>query len=425
MASALYTLAASVGIHNMQRGIGPLYNRFLSHYAPRPLLRRDLLEEIGAPFSEQGNRSLRRLHAALDEIEQNDELLRLSHFLVDDLCKLPERLSHDEYEAMTPVSAMKEADLYSFILLLACLEPSFNRLRALGMPDVHFRETALDCARRQMKKFCETGVGRVADFPWDKGYYTAALFRVGRFLFKLERMWHPVVVYRRGNETMAFCNEPCLVRTDGQLDGVNGYHDPSAFAAEYSDNGDTVTGHPIHPAGRILPSPVSLNRHEWAMVLKPDDITLGLHIPSGPGYDETHLRDNCAEAYAFFTRWFPRKKVKAFSNESWLNDPHIPALAGSTCRIARMQQQMYLFPVLSGDEMGMQELFPQGLTEPGQGTTRLQKAAAEYVLGGGRLTTCGMFILPEDIPRLGAGPYAETEAYEQEYQIIRRYLCTK
>jgi hypothetical protein len=416
----------------MQKGIGRLYNRFITAYEERPLLRRAFLTELKSKTVVDEDQYLQLL-ASLEEVESHTALLMLSHFLVSDFLQLPLRLTYTDYEAPEPSAGMKTAERFAFLLLLACMEPAMERLSRLGMPEDGYRETMLAAVNRQSEKWRRTGSPRVDDFPWDIHFYTGGIFKIGRFLFKFEKFWQPVSVYRNGAETAAFFTDPVNIRRDGQLNGVNGVYDPEAFTA--------ITGHRIHPAGVYLPAKITgdnqnpaddafdrqppqttVNRgmgydrcikpdaKKWKRVLKEGDITLGMHIPGGPGYDAAHLRESLRDARAFFARWFPEMKPRAFANESWLNDPHIARLLNGEGNIPNVQKEMYLLPTAEGDEMALRELFPEGLESPPR--TRLQKAALDFMRNGGRFTTAAMFILTEDIERIGSGPYAGTDEYE-------------
>ncbi len=411
--------AKDYGLTAYPQGVEAFYPDFASRYVPKPLIRRAFLQDL-CRRHQVGGEQVGRLMAALDDIEADDTLLRASHFLVEDMRAVAARLEMDEYNAMMPRKGMRDPSLYSLLLLLACLEPSIQVRRDMGMADELFLPTALTPAGRQLEKLRDTGDGAVADFPWDRSFYTCDIFRIGRFYVKGERVEYPIAVYRNGDQTVAFFSEPTRVRRDGELDGVNGQTDREAFTTVWEEKATVVTGHPIHPAGVVSQEPLTLDTTQWRCVLRQNDIKLGLHIPGGPGYDPRGLKQSTLDAYAFFRRWFPAYDIRAFGNESWLNDPHLPLLCKPGANIPAMQKEMYLYPCDSGEGMMKSELFGnKPMPKDDEPASSLQRSVAEYVRRGGRMTSSCMFILVEDLERLGREPYASGESYEAIWERFR------
>ena len=80
--------------------------------------------------------------------------------------------------------------------------------------------------------------------------------------------------------------------------------------------------------------------------LKKGDILLGTHIPGGPGYEPSRLKSSIQWAGDFFDRYFPEIPVKGFGSESWLYDPHLRLLLKENANILKMQDQMYIYPIV-------------------------------------------------------------------------------
>lgn len=416
-------LTARYGLSGFPEGLEPLFTQYAAAYKPHALLRRAFLEELCARFS-AGETARRRLLDALDALEADPDLLLLSNFLVSDLCAARHRLDMDDYHAMEPQRGVQHTDLYSCLLLFACIEPSLRRMEALGVPAEDYENIPFLPAQRQLAKLRDTGDGRVADFPWDMSFYTCSLFRIGRFNFIPFRLEDPIKVFRKGKETVAFFTEPRRIRRDGQLDGVNGQKDPEAFEVRYQEKDGMATGWPLCPAGVVEREPRTIALSEWEPVLQAGDILMGFHIPGGPGYDPQHLREDCLRCNAFFRTWFPEIDIKGFGSESWLYDPHLAMVLEGQGNIPHMQRQMYIYPIESGDGQLWKELFGgrKPLAEVPR-ESRLQKAAAEYMEQGGRFTPCSMFVLVQDLPRVEhEALYAPTATYENIWQALRRPL---
>ena len=71
---------------------------------------------------------------------------------------------------------------------------------------------------------------------------------------------------------------------------------------------------------------------------------------------------------------------------------------------------MYVYPIESGAEMMYVELFG-GNENPTESDCKssLQRAALDYVRKGGQFTACSMFILREDVARVGGMVYGTAD----------------
>ena len=87
-------LTAQFELSGFPEGLDALYDQYAVDYQPHALMRRGLIGELCARF-DAGTQNERRLFAALDEIEGNPELLKLSNFLVNDMCAARHRLDLD------------------------------------------------------------------------------------------------------------------------------------------------------------------------------------------------------------------------------------------------------------------------------------------------------------------------------------------
>ena len=386
------------------------YLEFCDHPDAEPVLDRGYLREVASRF-EVGEGHLNRMLAALDEIEGDPALHWFTRFLVRDMCAARHRCDLDDYRAMTP-TCMKHADLYSFLLLIACVPRSIRRLEALNVPAYFYRDIPYNPMKRQFEKLKKTGDGSVSDFPWDMNFYTCSIFFLDRFYFIPYRLDEDIRVYRNreSGETVAFYGETLKIRRDGQIDGVNDITDSQAYEISFAEEGDKIIGTPISPAGLMEKAPVELDRSRWELVLRKGDILLGTHIPGGPGYEPSRLKSSILWAGDFFARYFPEIPVKGFGSESWLYDPHLRLLLNENANILKMQNQMYIYPIESGGDMMFRELFA-GNDNPTEADchTGLQHKALARVRKDGQFTACAMFILKEDAAKVGGVLYG-TEA---------------
>ncbi len=405
-------------MEGLPQGLKPYYDTYIASGVIQPLISEPQLINFCTAY-QAGTAGTARLLEALAEINADPVLLSFSQFLVADLCVARHRMQQDDYRALTPKSKMKNADLYAFLLLLSCIHPSLQRLEQTGMPKELYQNIPPYMVEKQMKKLRESGSGEVEDFPWDLNFYTGRLFRIGRFNFIPFPLDDDIAVYRKGEQVIAFYTTPKQVRQDGQLNGVNQQFDPDFFTSTFQNKDGSISGYPILPSGLISPNPVTLQGQEWQLVLQKGDYLLGFHIPGGPGYTPETMRKDSAAALELYQRYFPEIPLKGIGSESWLYDPHVAALLQGSGNIASMQQQMYIYPIESGDSMLWGELFGGKVPlEEAPKTTRLQKLAVDYMKQNGRFTTCAFFVLAEEIAKIGTGPYASPAEYKAAWHSI-------
>ena len=400
---------------NLDPELKQFYLEFCANPDEEPVLDRAYLQEVALRF-EVGEEHLTRMQEALDEIEADPVLHWFTRFLVRDMCAARHRCDLDDYRAMTP-SCMKHTDLYSFLLLIACVPRSIRRLENLNVPAYFYRDIPYNPMKRQFEKLKKTGDGTVSDFPWDMNFYTCSIFFLDRFYFIPYRLDEDIRVYRNreSGEVLAFYAETLLVREDGQIDGVNGITDCNAYDARFLIQDGKIMGTPISPAGVMEKHPVELDASRWDLVLQKGDILLGTHIPGGPGYEPGRLKSSIQWAADFFARYFPEIPVKGFGSESWLYDPHLRLLLNENANIVKMQNQMYIYPIESGGDMMFRELF-EGNDHPTEADchSSLQHKALDRVRRGGQFTACAMFILRDDAAKVGEKMLYGTELQRTE-----------
>ena len=398
------------------------YLEFCENPDSDALLDRAYLEELAVRF-ELDEAVIRRMNEALNEIEADDVLHWFSRFLVRDMCAARHRCDLDDYRAMTP-TCMKNADLYSFLLLIACVPRSVARLEKLGVPSWFYRDIPYVPMKRQFEKLKKTGDGSVSDFPWDMNFYTCSIFFLDRFNFIPYRLDENIRVYRNreSGEVLTFYAEEMSVRRDGQINGVNDIADANACTVTFSDADGRIVGTPVSPAGLFETKQVELDAARWELVLQKGDILLGTHIPGGPGYEPARLKSSIRWAGDFFDRYFPEIPIKGFGSESWLYDPHLRLLLKENSNILRMQDQMYIYPIESGGDMMFRELF-LGNDHPTEADckTSLQRAALARLQQGKQFTACSMFILREDVDRIGGLVYGTAAQREDAISRMNDY----
>lgn len=339
----------------------------------------------------------------LEEIEQDPILFSFSKFLVKDMCSARNRCDEDFYTNLTPGCMKEYGELYSFLLLLACVEPSLKLMEHRGIPKEHYEMIPHQPLKTQLEKLIKNGDTKVSDFPWDMNFYTCSIFLLDRFFFIPYCFKDNFTMYRN-NETrkvIALRHKGEEFRRDGQLNGINEVFDHiGKFTSLWIEKEESITANRINPMGFVESGLTTILKKEWEVALTKGDTLLALHIPSGPGYTPERLKKSMSLAIKFYSRYFPELNIKGFWSESWLYDTRLSLiLDNEKSNIIKVQRQLYNYPIFEGDGMLRYEAFGDWKADPEklELNTSLQKAAAKYIRTGARFNTLSMVFLKEEI----------------------------
>ena len=371
---------------------------------PRETLQR-VLDENGIPAEKQ-----RPLFEALDAANAVPELVELAHIMATDAVRGLVRCYAVEFVQPRPECLSGFAkEAYAFLYTQLCVLEGRKALRLRGVPEKYDAYIPERMTRKQLKKYAETGDISFDDYPWDMNFYCCQIFLLDRFYFIPYRWGDTPEAWRknRTGEVTALWRAGDRVRRDGQLDGVNGVSDPEAFTTIREETEDAVRGNRVLPEGRISPETVSLNRTEWTKALGEGDYLLALHIPGGEGYTPARVKKSCEQALAFWDRYYPEYSYKGFWSESWLFDPGLQEILAPDRNIVRVQKQFYCYPTEEGDRMIRLEVL--GDEHANHRKLEPRNSLEQGMFGvwdrGGRFHTTGMFLLREEVPRIGENPY--------------------
>ncbi len=357
------------------------------------------------PLSQQA-----QLMAALDAANRIPELVELAHIMARDAVRALNRCTAIDFHPPKPSCLSGfDRDAFAFLYSQLCVIEGRKALRARGVPEIYDLDIPERMTRKQLRKFVETGDITFNDYSWDMNFYCCDIFLMDRFYF-IPYRWEGAPHAWRNQETgevIALWEGGVKVRRDGQLDGVNGVHDPSAFTTVFEETDKNVTGNPVSPEGHILPGPVTLEKQGWTQVLRDGDYLLALHIPGGMGYTPERVKLSCSMALAFYEKYFPEYRYIGFWSESWLYDPGLASILSPERNIVRVQRQFYVYPTLEGDSMTKLEVLGSSRAdytklEPRNSLERGLFAAWDR---GERFHTSGMFLLREEVDRIGSDPY--------------------
>jgi hypothetical protein len=414
------------GFDNLPEDIEKYYETYVGDDREY-LIERSFLTHIFEKYElPQDKRDL--LLNAYEAIEQDEILFRFTKFLVWDMCGARNRCDADHYNNLFPACMTKHRELYPFLLLLSCVKPSMNLLEERGVPASYYETIPYQPMKHQFKKLVENGDTKVSDFPWDMNFYTCSIFLFDRFLFIPCKFEDRFTMYRndQNQKVIALRHAGEEFRSDGQLNGINQVYDTKGnFTAEWEENENLITAHPISPMGYVKKDRITLDKTSWKTVLEQGDILLALHVPSGPGYNPERLKNSMQLAIEFYDRYFPELKIKGFWSESWLYDSRLSLVMDpDQSNIIKVQRQFYLYPIQAGDSMLRYEVFGDWNADPYKLDlkTSLQKAAFEYMKTGGRFNNLSMVVLREEIDQVGDNPYITAEDIEEFKRTVDSHL---
>jgi hypothetical protein len=389
-------------------------------------IERGFLNEVFRRFSLPEEKQ-KLITDSVEMIESDPKLFHFSKFLVWDMCSARNRCDVDNYKNMTPVCMSEHKELYSFLLLLACVVPSMELLKSRGVPETHYINIPFQPMKHQLDKLVRGDV-MVSDFPWDMNFYTCSIFLMDRFLFIPYRFGDPFTMYRNRdtNKVVALRHAGEEFRRDGQRNGINEVYDQEgSFLSIWQEEDNFISANPINPMGFVERETITIPKKEWEVALSPGDTLLAVHVPSGPGYNPERLRSSFVLALEFYRTYFPELDIKGFWSESWLYDSRLSLILDSdTSNIIKVQRQFYLYPIEEGDGMLRYEAFGDWKADPKKVElkTSLQKAAADYMSTGARFNTLSMVVLKEEAEQVGQMPYITTDDIERFRQIVDSHL---
>ncbi|WP_136608714.1 acyltransferase domain-containing protein [Paenibacillus dokdonensis] len=412
----------------LPEGLEDKYNQYDPNNKPH-LIPRDFLSELFVQY-EIPEHTRQRLIRGIEAIETDDVLFHFTKFLVEVLCSARNRCDETHYTHMTPGCMNQDGDLYSFLLLLACVVPSMEMLQKRSVPEAYYEQIPHQPLKHQLEKLVLNGDSKVDDFPWVMNFYTCSIFLLDRFYFIPYRFGDPFTMFRHVNthEVIALRHAGEEFRSDGQRSGINDVYDPQGcFTSEWLENGDSIIANRMNPMGFVERDKATILKKEWEPVLQDGDMLLALHIPAGPGYTPDRLKNSMSMAIEFYGKYFPELPIKGFWSASWLYDTRLSLLLDNEkSNIVRVQRQFYNYPTLEGDGMLRYELFgdrkADPLAGPGAYTTSLQKAAAAYMQTGARFNTLSMIVLKEEIEQIGSMPYITDTDIEQFRRTVDSHL---
>lgn len=387
------------------------------------VLDREFLGQVCRRYGLDGQKE-KRLFSALDEIEKNPVLSELYKFLAWDLCQERNRSDNDFYLDFDFCFQSEYPDCRKFLLLLSCVVPSEKDLVSRKIPKGCYEGIPESRLEPQMKKYRETGDCSVDDFPWDKNFYTRAIYLFDRFYFIPYQFADPFHLYRNVNtgEVTGIYNGGYAVLGDGQLAGEKVREEDVAFRTFFREDEEKIEGTYMNPCGFLSEEIRTLSKREWKEALRPGDSMLAFHIPAGEGYTPYHVQKSMQMAVDFYGKYFPEIKTKGFWSESWLYDNRLSFLLSEESNIVSVQRRFYNYSIGGDDSMIKSRIWGEKSCDilKVRTKTTLEKKVQEALMEGNHFCTTSMIVLKEEIPRIEAGfPYIKAADLQELGQTVQ------
>ena len=384
---------------------------------PIPFLQHEFVEE-NARWASLDHEAVAYIQAAAKFIGSDPDFTRLvwhCHHLL--FVEGPGKYSPSDWPLLTDLLGEYGGAFYLLVILSGL--PAIRRVHAdLGIPEKIARDTFRDTLV-WAKQYHKIGVQKDDTFvhpskphvwglgtramPWLLGHLYGRLYRVGRLQYRVGPHRQKLLTYRhRSTGVVRLLAEPGLrFRGDGLFDGTAGIEDPErAWKTELTEESGRVTGTAIHPEGRALRSPVTLDLNSWELVLREGDQILEIHIPEDGPMDFDGCGESLRDVIEFFPRYHPERAFKAIVCTSWFLDRTYQQLLPERSNIVRFQKECYLFPFRTErTQYGLQRIFgpySHDLSTAPRDTS-MRRAVLDHFSRGGVLVGGGALILPESL----------------------------
>ncbi len=182
---------------------------------------------------------------------------------------------------------------------------------------------------------------------------------------------------------------------------------PGSWQSRFTETDAGVTGNPVAPTGHALPRTVHLPRTAWTCALQGGDTVLDMHIPAGGGMTLETCVQSFRAAADFFRKYLPDQQAKAITSGSWMFSDQLEQALPPEANLVRLLRELYLVPTPCRPNAGLWFVFLQSPFDPTTAPreTSLQRAILAYLARGNAWRVSGMFLLLDDLPRVGTQPY--------------------
>lgn len=241
---------------------------------------------------------------------------------------------------------------------------------------------------------------------WLHHHIDGELYRIGRFEYLMHTLpsWAPLI-FRNDAGTLAVLAAPDMkLNKDGLV--VVDNEDAVSFIEE---DGEFITGMPCSPEGLVrVNERLTIDRREFKPVCAPWDLVPSIHIPGGMRMNWEDALDSMKQAKEFFKTYYKRE-IPMIVCGSWILNPALEKFAPKG-NMAKFRREVCCIPMIrwgSEGRDGMFFAFGRGDVDPVEldAVNSIQKVLQQIFTAEGTLRTGAMFVLAEDLEKLGTQYY--------------------
>ena len=245
---------------------------------------------------------------------------------------------------------------------------------------------------------------------WLHHHVDGELYRIGRFEYLIHRLpeWASYV-FRNSEGVLAVLAAPGY---DLDAKGLVTTNDDVVVKSFIEEDGPFITGIPCSPDGFVrVNETLTIDRREFKPVFAAWDIVPSIHIPGGKRMGWEEALSSMKEAREFFKRYLKRE-IPAIVCGSWILNPALERFAPNG-NMAKFRRELFCIPMNRWSNEGRDGMFfafGRGDVDPVdiEPVNSVQKLLQEIFRAEGTLRTGAMFVLAEDLEKLG-NMYYRTE----------------
>ena len=242
----------------------------------------------------------------------------------------------------------------AFFILLPTVENTFNTLTKRNIPTDIIKNVL--CHYEECVFIYEERVGRRGMnkryFDWLGHYVDCEMLNIDRLRFEIRKVGDPVYIIEsrlNGERILLYCGGE--MKADGLCKDTPPYSE-DGFKAEFFETDEEIIAHRVLENGRCSPKIESFKKSEYSIILSPDDMCLGVHIPpkSKGKFTKEICLENYKRAVSVFKEHYPEYSFKAIRCESWMLSQELCDILDENSNILGFQKSYRIYPVPSKGE---------------------------------------------------------------------------
>ena len=301
-----------------------------------------------------------------------------------------------------PEPSGEPASLYLALLYLSGVPGVFAYHASRGIPETVTVDTLSDLGVRIRGFRSGRGYYGLGRYDWMGHHFAGRFLRLGRLQYEMIYFKYACQAYRNRNtgRVLLLSESGSHFRSDGRHATVQGGEPRDVWVTELAEDDRTIRGTVISPYGRAVRDAVTLDKAEWALILRKGDPVWDLHIPAGGRMDFDECGESLRWAAASLPEYFPGFPFRAFTCHSWFLDPQLEQYLDDSSNIVRLIKEIHLLPVARASDWGMMNRLFGGKVDDiasAPRDTSLRRAVLTHIERGGHWYDGALVLFPEDL----------------------------